>query len=103
MSVHAMPSLAVQCPLRVPMTFDPGVVASIIGPAFDQWTATEKRDFIFERGIRATAYPDGLPDIHFGVVQFAESAGISFAEGLLRETLTRVGDELDPAKHKLFH
>jgi hypothetical protein len=70
-------------------------------------TAGEKRDYLFEAGIRATAYSGApgrsLPDIHFGLVEFADSAAESYAHQLLRETITRVGDELDPPKRKLFH
>lgn len=69
---------------------------------YGQLTALEKRDYLFEAGIRATAY-DTLPDVTLGLVQFAESAFLSAAHHLLRETVTRVGDELESPKHKLFH
>jgi hypothetical protein len=74
---------------------------------YDQLTGREKRDYLFEAGIRATAYtnePEGrLPDVHRGIVRFAESAGYSLLHHLLSETITRTSDELEPPKHKLFH
>jgi hypothetical protein len=66
-------------------------------------TAIEKRDYLFDAGIRATAYTHDMPDVHLGIVQFAESAFLSFAHHLLGETITRNGDELESPKHKLFH
>jgi hypothetical protein len=69
--------------------------------------AREKRDYLFDEGIRATAYsndPDeGMPDIHHGIIQFTESALSSIAHHLLSESLTRTGDELETPKPKLFH
>jgi len=70
---------------------------------FSELTALEKREYLFEDGVRATAYTDGLPDVHFGVVQFAGAALNSVANQLLSQTLTRNSDELDPPKLKLFH
>jgi hypothetical protein len=71
---------------------------------FAELTAIEKRDYLFEAGIRATAYDSGaLPDVHLGVVEFASAAATSFVHQLLRETITRVSDELEAPKHKLFH
>jgi hypothetical protein len=66
-------------------------------------TAIEKRDYLFDAGIRATAYTDNMPDVQLGLVQFAESAFLSFAHHVLGETITRNGDELESPKHKLFH
>jgi hypothetical protein len=76
---------------------------SIIDQRYAAMTGGEKRDYLFDAGIRATAYTNGLPDVHFGVVQFAEAAIHSIAHGLLRNTITRVGDELETPGHKLFH
>ena len=70
---------------------------------YAELSAVEKRDYLFEAGIRATAYTDGLPDVHLGVFEFAESAATSFFHQLLRQTITRVGDELEEPKRKLFH
>src|SRR5215510_14561650 len=67
-------------------------------------TGPEKRDYLFDAGIRPTAYGgDGMPDVHGGVVQFAGSALSSLAHHLLATTLTRVSDELATPKPKLFH
>ena len=66
-------------------------------------TGLEKRDYLFEEGVRATAYAGDLPDARFGVVQFAGAALTSIANRLLSETLTRQSDELEPPKLKLFH
>jgi hypothetical protein len=63
-----------------------------------------KRDFLFDHGIRATRYADGqMPDVLGGVVQFAESAGMSVFHRLLPNTISRVADELEQPTHKLFH
>lgn len=68
-------------------------------------TGVEKRDYLFEHGIRATAYVDdaSLPDVKYGLLQFSRSALKSIANHLLSETLTRVSDELPEPKPKLFH
>jgi hypothetical protein len=58
---------------------------------YDQLTGREKRDYLFEAGIRATAYANvpgsSLPDVRYGLLQFAESAGYSFSHHLLSSTL----------------
>jgi hypothetical protein len=69
---------------------------------YGQLSAVEKRDYLFEAGIRATAHTT-LPDVTLGVPLFLGSAIDSFAHHLLRDTVTRVGDELETPKHKLFH
>ena len=69
---------------------------------YSQLTAAEKRDFLFDTGIRATAHTS-LPDVTLGVPLFLGSALDSFAHHFLRDTVTRVGDELETPKHKLFH
>ncbi|MGI8915104.1 MAG: hypothetical protein ACR2JY_15180 [Chloroflexota bacterium] len=50
---------------------------------YSNLTACEKRDYLFEAGIRATAYANdqrsSLLDIHYGLLQFAESDGYSLA------------------------
>jgi hypothetical protein len=69
---------------------------------YGQLTAIEKRDYLFDAGIRATAHTT-LPDVTLGVPLFLGSALDSFAHHLLRDTVTRVGDELETPKHKLFH
>ena len=71
---------------------------------YSQLSAVEKRDFLFDNGIRATAYATrDLPDVVGGVVQFADSDGMSALHHLLPQTITRVADELEKPKHKLFH
>jgi hypothetical protein len=69
---------------------------------YSQLTAIEKRDYLFETGIRATAHAT-LPDVTLGVPLFLGSALDSYAHHLLRDTVTRLGDELETPKHKLFH
>ncbi len=74
------------------------------GLAYSELTAREKRDYLFEAGIRATAYRSGeQPDVYRGLIEFSESALRSVHEHALRETLTRVRDELEIPKRKLFH
>src|SRR5260370_8442417 len=72
--------------------------------AYSDLTAREKRDYVFEQGIRATVYTKAdLPDVEGGVLQFGEAALKSYEQHSLSQTLTRVSDELDPPKLKLFH
>src|SRR5215471_11350599 len=84
---------------------EPSDVAGIIdADAYRGLSSLEKRDFLFETGIRPTAYaPGDMPDVLTGVVEFAESAHMSFQQRLLPETVTRVADELETPKRKLFH
>ena len=74
---------------------------------YGQLTGREKRDYLFDEGIRPTAYanyPDeGQPPVTTGIVQFSRSALKSVANHLLGQTLTRIGDELESPKPKLFH
>ena len=62
--------------------------------SYGQLTAVEKRDYLFDAGIRATAHTT-LPDVTLGVPLFLGSALGSFAHHSLRDTVTRVGDELE--------
>src|SRR5262252_1858274 len=75
--------------------------------AYAELTGLEKRDYLFDHGIRPTSYekyPDeGRPDVVSGIVQFSKSALESIANHLLRESLTRVSDEFEKPKPKLFH
>jgi hypothetical protein len=70
-------------------------------------TAREKRDYLFDQGIRATAYGTGnngeKPDVLHGLLQFSESALQSMHQRALSQTLTRIFDELEEPKRKLFH
>jgi len=70
-------------------------------------TAREKRDYLFDQGIRPTAYGTGnnggMPDVIHGLLQFSESALQSIHNRALSQTLTRVSDELEEPKRKLFH
>jgi hypothetical protein len=74
---------------------------------YDQLTALEKRDHLFDQGIRPTAYEnykdEARPDVVLGLVQFGKSALESISKGLLGQTLTRDSDELEVPKPKLFH
>ncbi|MDP2658285.1 MAG: hypothetical protein Q8O78_07720, partial [Candidatus Deferrimicrobium sp.] len=75
--------------------------------AYGDLTGREKRDYLFDAGIRATAYanePGGSrPDVRQGLLQFTASALNSIAHHLLVETVTRSSDELETPKPKLFH
>jgi len=74
---------------------------------YAQLTALEKRDYLFDEGIRATAYGTSQngdrPGVIGGLVQFGKSALGSIADHLLSQSLTRVSDELEEPKPKLFH
>jgi hypothetical protein len=71
---------------------------------YSDLTGREKRDYLFDHGIRPTAYNGtARPDVLGGVVQFSKSALKSIANHLLSETLTRVSDEFEKPKPKLFH
>ncbi len=75
--------------------------------AYAQLSAREKRDYLFDQGIRPTAYANyrdqPRPDVVTGLVQFAKSALESVTNHLLSQSLTRVSDELEQPKVKLFH
>lgn len=74
---------------------------------YSDLTGVEKRDYLFDEGIRPTAYEnyqdEERPDVITGLLQFQKSALQSIANKLLSETLTRVSDELEEPKPKLFH
>lgn len=71
---------------------------------YGELTGREKRDYLFDQGIRPTAYQDAdRPDVVHGLLRFSESALTSFAHHLLAATLIRESDELEPPKPKLFH
>ena len=75
--------------------------------SYAELTAREKRDYLFDQGIRPTAYGTGNngepPDVIHGLLQFSESALQSVHQRALSQTLTRVSDELEEPKPKLFH
>src|SRR5215471_21528808 len=71
---------------------------------YSQLSAREKRDYLFDQGIRATAYgPGELPDVVGGVIQFGEDALKTYAHHSLSRSLTRVSDEFEVPTTKLFH
>src|SRR5713226_952103 len=74
---------------------------------YSDLTGREKRDYLFDQGIRPTAYgnykDEARPEVIGGLVQFSKSALESIAHHLLSQSLTRVGDELEVPKPKLFH
>jgi hypothetical protein len=71
---------------------------------YAQLTGREKRDYLFDCGIRPTAYENGAkPDVMSGLLQFSRSALQSIADHLLSTTLTHVSDEFEEPKLKLFH
>src|SRR5215467_11566977 len=104
-----------RCAMADAASFRPRVpqVASIIsddkviaatGRRYSQLSGIEKRDYLFEQGIRPTAYArDEFPDLVGGEIQFTEEALQTFHQHSLRNTLTRVGDEFDQPALKLFH
>jgi hypothetical protein len=75
--------------------------------SYAQLTGREKRDYLFDEGIRPTAYAnlrgEKLPDVEGGLPDFIGSAFKSYTHHLLSQTITRVGDELETPKRKLFH
>jgi hypothetical protein len=75
--------------------------------AYAELTGLEKRDYLFDHGIRPTSYandPDeGRPDVASGIVQFSKSALELIANHLLSESLTRVSDKFEKPRPKLFH
>lgn len=74
---------------------------------YAELTAREKRDYLFDEGVRPTAYErfpgEARPDVIPGLVQFTGSAWESITSHLLARTLTRESDELETPKPKLFH
>lgn len=74
---------------------------------YTELTGREKRDYLFEQGIRPTAYEnyhdEKRPDLVTGLVRFGESAWQSIRSKSLGDTLTRASDELEEPKAKLFH
>ncbi len=71
---------------------------------YSDLTGREKCDYLFDHGIRLTAYNGtARPDVLGGLVQFSKSALQSIANHLLSDTLTRVSDEFEKPKPKLFH
>lgn len=73
---------------------------------YSDLTALEKRDYLFDQGIRATAYenyPDQKrPDVFFGLGS-PQTAWRAVQSESLSTTLTRVNDEFEQPKVKLFH
>ncbi len=73
---------------------------------YSDLTALEKRDYLFDQGIRPTAYenyPDEKrPDVFFGLGS-AVTAWRAVQSESLSTTLTRVNDEFEQPKVKLFH
>lgn len=74
---------------------------------YSELTGLEKRDYLFDQGIRPTAYgnykDEAQPDVVGGLVQFGKSALRSITQHLLSESVTRVSDELEQPNPKLFH
>jgi len=71
--------------------------------SYSQLTGEEKRDYLFDQGIRPTAYKVGMPDLLGGVIRFSESALKTEREHSLSKSLTRVSDEFERPQQKLFH
>lgn len=79
-------------------------VIARMGRRYAELTGEEKRDYLFEQGIRPTAYPGSeFPDVVGGQIQFTKAALQTFHQHSLADTLTRVGDEFDQPTLKLFH
>jgi hypothetical protein len=87
-----------------PPATDIASTPSIVGDGCNALTGRAKRDHLFENGIRATAYDSAdRPDVVGGLLGFSEAALNSIANHLLSHSLTRVSDELETPKLKLFH
>jgi hypothetical protein len=71
--------------------------------SYSQLTAEEKRDYLFDHGIRATVYKKEMPGLFGGVLRFTESALRTEFAHSLGDSLTRVSDELEEPRQKLFH
>jgi hypothetical protein len=73
---------------------------------YSDLTAVEKRDYLFDQGICATAYenyPDEKrPDVFLGLGS-VETAWRAVQTDALSTTLTRLNDEFEQPKVKLFH
>ena len=71
---------------------------------YSELTGREKRDYLFDQGIRPTAYVETeRPGVVTGLLRFSKSALDSLEHHLLGTSLTRIGDELETPKYKLFH
>lgn len=74
---------------------------------YGELTGREKRDYLFDAGMRPTAYAQiaggRMPDVRDGLLQFTTLALASIAHHHLSESLTRISDELATPKPKLFH
>lgn len=79
------------------------IVMAQKGRRFSELTGVEKRDYLFDQGIRPTAYGAKLPDVVGGQIQFTKAALQTHHQHSLPETLTRVGDEFEQPTLKLFH
>ena len=97
-------------PIRETPSLTQGRITQVrpgVSLGYSDLTGREKRDYLFEQGIRTTAYGQGnngaRPDVVSGIVQFSGSALQSIANHLLSQSLTRVDDELEEPKRKLFH
>lgn len=73
---------------------------------YSDLTAREKRDYLFDQGIRPTAYEnykdEKRPDVLANVVP-VDTAWRFIKSRALSETLTRVSDEFEEPTVKLFH
>lgn len=80
------------------------IVIAKMGRPYSQLSGVEKRDYLFEQGIRPTAYErNEFPDVVGGEIQFTEAALQTVHRHSLRDTLTRASDEFDQPALKLFH
>ena len=77
---------------------------SIIDSKYTNLSSREKRDYLFDQGIRPTAYEnyknEERPSVIIGLVQFGKAALKSILNERLSETLTRSSEELEEPKPK---
>jgi hypothetical protein len=82
-------------------------VAVGLGKKYSELTAIEKCVYLFDQGIRPTAYEnykdEDRPDSVVGLSQFGRSTFKSLKRESLSETLTYLGDEFPEPKQKIIH
>jgi hypothetical protein len=77
------------------------------GKAYSEMTGVEKRDYLFDHGVRPTAYDnyqgEGMPDAVLGLQNFSRAAFRAIRRESLAKTLTFGSDEFAEAKQKVIH
>ena len=77
------------------------------GRRYSELSAREKRDYLFEEGVRPTAYQnyegEERPSAVLGMTQFAKSAFKALQSDALSKSLTFASDEFLQPRQKLIH